>query len=336
MAPLEHYEQRATVPGTLLITEATFISKSSVGRDNGPGIYNETQISRWKEITDAVHKKGSFIYCQIWHLGRAGWPRIHEANGNKLKSSSALRINETTGLPEEMTEEDIWEVINDFATAAKNAVKAGFDGVELHGANGYLIDQFLQDVSNKRTDSWGGSIENRARFAVEATKAVVNAIGADRTAIRLSPFSDFQSMGMEDSNLYPQFEYLAQQLKPLNLSYLHLVEPRISGNTESSCGAGQSLDFLFKLWDNQTPIMLAGGYLPESAMRAVDEMWKDYDVIIAFGRYFISNPDLVFRIKEGIRFADYDRSTFYTKKSAEGYIDLPFSEQYRAMYEAKA
>ncbi|TGJ82045.1 hypothetical protein E0Z10_g6717 [Xylaria hypoxylon] len=329
----DHYEQRAAVPGTLLITEATFISKSAVGRDNGPGLYSEAQIARWKEITDAVHEKGSFIYCQIWHIGRAGWPEIHEAMGTKLKSSSAVRIDETTGLPEEMTEEDIWEVIGDFAKAAENAMAAGFDGVELHGANGYLIDQFTQDTCNKRTDTWGGSIENRARFAMEATKAVVNAIGADKTAIRLSPFSDYQSMGMEDP--YPQFEYLVEQLKPLGLSYLHLVEPRISGSIDAECGAGHSLDFLIKLWNNQSPVVLAGGFTSLSAIQGVDETWKDFDIIIAFGRYFISNPDLVFRLREGIEFAKYDRSTFYTR-TAEGYIDLPFSDQYRAAYRQEA
>ncbi|KAI0906820.1 NADH:flavin oxidoreductase/NADH oxidase [Ustulina deusta] len=330
----EYYEQRAAVAGTLLITEATFISRSAVCQVNVPGLYSEAQIARWKEITDAVHNKGSFIYCQLWHLGRAGSPKIHEAMGTKLKSSSAVRISETRGLPEEMTEEDIWEVIGDFAKAAKNAMIAGFDGVELHGANGYLIDQFTQDTCNKRTDAWGGSIENRARFAVEATKAVVNAIGADKTAIRLSPFSDFQSMGMEDP--YPQFEYLVKQLKPLNLSFLHLVEPRISGNIESECGAGHSLEFLIKLWNNQSPILLAGGYLPDSAIRVADETWKDFDVVVAFGRYFISNPDLVFRLREGIEFTKYDRSTFYTHKKAEGYIDFPFSDQYRAAYEENA
>ncbi|KAJ3560299.1 hypothetical protein NPX13_g9352 [Xylaria arbuscula] len=309
----EYYEQRASVPGTLLITEATFISRSAVCRDNGPGIYTEAQIARWKEVTDAVHKRGSFIYCQIWHLGRAGWPKIHEAMGTKFKAPSAVRLNETAGLPEEMTEEDIWEIINDFAAAAKNAIEAGFDGVELHGANG---------------------VENRARFAIEVTKAVVNAIGADKTAIRLSPFSDFQNMGMEDP--YPQFEYLAQQLKPFSLSYLHLVEPRISGNTETSYGAGHSLEFLIKLWNNQSPIILAGGFSPESAIQTVDDTWKDYDVLVAFGRYFISNPDLVFRIKQGIKFAQYDRETFYTYKAAEGYTDLPFSDQFRAVYETKA
>ncbi|KAI0097909.1 NADH:flavin oxidoreductase/NADH oxidase [Nemania sp. FL0031] len=324
----EYYGQRATVPGTLLITEATYISRSAVGRHSLPGIYSKAQIARWREVTDAVHKKGSFIYCQLWHLGRAGLPGVHEAIGTKFKSSSAVGINQTTGTPEEMTEEDIWEVISNFAKAARNAIAAGFDGVELHGANGYLIDQFIQDTCNKRTDSWGGSVSNRARFAVEVTKAVVDAIGADKTAIRLSPFSDFQGMGMKDP--YAQFEYVVRELKPLNLAYLHLVEPRISGDVDAGCGVGHSLGFLIKVWHNQSPIILAGGFLPESALRTADETWKDFDIMIAFGRYFISNPDLVFRLKEGIEFAKYDRSSFYTTKP-EGYIDYPVSDQYRGI-----
>ncbi|KAJ8126528.1 hypothetical protein O1611_g7110 [Lasiodiplodia mahajangana] len=328
----EYYGQRATVPGTLLITEAAYISRSAVGRYSMPGIYSKAQIARWKEITDAVHKKGSYIYCQLWHLGRAGCVEIHETMGARLKSSSAVRVNETADIPEEMMEEDIWEVIGDFVKAAENAIAAGFDGVELHGANGYLIDQFIQDTCNKRTDSWGGSVSRRARFAVEVTKAVVNAIGADKTAIRLSPFSDFQGMGMKDP--YTQFAHVARELKPLNLSYLHLVEPRISGDVDAGCGAGHSLGFLVKLWNNQSPIILAGGFLPESARRAADETWKDFDIIIAFGRYFISNPDLVFRLREGIEFAKYDRSTFYTTKP-EGYIDYPVSDQYLALLDRK-
>jgi NADPH2 dehydrogenase len=246
--------------------------------------------------------------------------------GTKLKSSSAVPIDETSGMPEAMTEADIWQAISDYATAAKNAMAAGFDGVELHGANGYLIDQFTQDTCNQRTDAWGGSVEKRARFAVEATRAVVEAVGADRTAIRLSPFSDYGSMGMRDP--YPQFEYLVKQLKPLNLAYLHLIEPRVSGNRDTDCAAGQDLGFLIRLWDNQSPVILAGGFKPDSAFKTVDETWKDYDVAIAFGRYFIPNPDLVFRIKEGVEFAKYDRDTFYTPKKAEGYIDYPFSDQY--------
>lgn len=277
-----------------------------------------------------MHEKGSFIYCQLWHLGRAGWPEVHAEMGARLRSSSAApMVDERGETPEAMTEADIWGVVADFARAAQNAVAAGFDGVELHGANGYLIDQFTQDRCNTRTDGWGGSIANRARFAVEVTKAVVEAVGGDKVGVRLSPFSDFQGMGMADP--YAQFEHLVARLKPLGLAYLHLVEPRISGNVDADCGAGDSLASLIRLWDNRSPVVLAGGFLPATAARAVDEAWRDFDVVVAFGRYFVSNPDLVFRLREGVEFAPYDRSTFYTPKKPEGYIDIPNSDRYRAV-----
>lgn len=227
----DYYTQRASTPGTLLITEATLISERAAGRRNVPGIWTKGQIAGWKSIVDAVHGRGCFIFCQLWELGRAGWPEVYESLGYKMKSSSAVRIDETRGVPEEMTEEEITQVIREFAAAARNAMAAGFDGVEIHGGNGYLVDQFLQDTCNKRTDGWGGSIEKRARFAVEVTKAVVDAVGADRTAIRLSPFSDYLGMLMEDP--VPQFEYLIEQLKPVGLAYLHLIEARV-GNDDST------------------------------------------------------------------------------------------------------
>ncbi|KAI1827849.1 NADH:flavin oxidoreductase/NADH oxidase, partial [Xylaria intraflava] len=325
----EYYEQRAAVPGTLLIAEATTISRSAISRYHDPNLVTEAQIAGWREITDSVHRKGCFIYCQIWHLGRAGQPEVHKALGSKYKSSSAVPLEGRAGVPEEMTEEDIWEIIGDFAATAKAAIAAGFDGVEIHGAHGYLVDQFTQDKCNKRTDGWGGSIEKRARFALEVAKSVANAVGGNRTGIRLSPFCDFQGMGMK--NLHPQFEYLVKHLKPLNLAYLHLVEPRISGDREGDCGAGEDLGFLIRLWNNQSPVILAGGYKTESAYKSV-ETWKDFDVIIAFGRYFISNPDLVFRVKEDIEFSMYDRKTFYTPTKAEGYTDYPFSDRYLTQY----
>ncbi|RYP66730.1 hypothetical protein DL770_008748 [Monosporascus sp. CRB-9-2] len=324
----EYYEQRASVPGTMLITEATAISKGTVGIKNVPGIWSEAQTSAWKDVVDAVHKKGSFIYLQLWHMGRAGQPEVHQELGTKLKSSSAVPINEASATPEEMTEDEIKQTIREFANAAKNAAKAGFDGVEIHGANGYLIDQFTQDNCNRRTDSWGGSIENRARFAIEVTKAVVEAIGADKTGIRLSPFSTFQSMLMKDP--YPQFEYLVRQLKALNLAFLHLVEPRVAGNTEEDVDPRFELGTFVKIWDNQSPIVVAGGFTAESAAEAVEETYKGYDIIVAFGRYFISNPDLVFRLKTAVDLAKYDRSTFYLPKSPKGYIDYPFSSKFLA------
>ncbi|ETS84613.1 hypothetical protein PFICI_02638 [Pestalotiopsis fici W106-1] len=324
----EYYTQRAAVPGTLLISEATFISEQAAGRRNVPGIWTDAQVAGWKPITDAVHEKGCFMYCQIWHLGRAGWPDVHKSLGHRVLSSSAVAIDETRPVPEAMTEDDIWTVISDYATAAKRAMAAGFDGVEIHGANGYLADQFLQDNCNRRQDAWGGSVENRARFHLEVTKAVVEAIGAHRTAVRLSPFSDYLGMLMDDP--LPTFEYLVRELRSFKLAYLHLIEARITGNDDGDCGGSNDCSSLIKAWENKSPIVLAGGFQPDSARRAVDETYKDYDIAIGFGRYYISNPDLVFRIKEGIELVKYNRLHFYTPKLAEGYIDYAYSPQYLA------
>jgi NADPH2 dehydrogenase len=322
----EYYEQRACIPGTLIISEATIIAKNAVGRRNVPGIWSEEQVVAWREITEMIHAKGCAIYCQLWHQGRSGHRNVLEAEGYKLLSSSAIPISPEDETPEAMTEEDIQETIRDYAAAAKNAIAAGFDGVEIHGANGYLPDQFLQTTCNQRTDSWGGSIENRARFHLEVTKAVINAIGAERTGMRLSPYSDFNAMLMDEPE--PTFEYLLKELKPLGLAYLHLIEARIKGNDDADCGGQKSVDWMVKMWDNSSPIVLAGGFLPESAKTAADETYKDYNVIIAFGRYFVANPDLVFRVKEGVPLVRYDRTVFYTPMEAKGYIDYPFSQQY--------
>ncbi|KAI4595300.1 hypothetical protein KJ359_006974 [Pestalotiopsis sp. 9143b] len=325
----EYYAQRAAVPGTLLISEATFISEKAAGRRNVPGIWADAHVAGWKPITDAVHAKGCFMYCQIWHLGRAGWPDVHQSLGHRVLSSSAAALDEDwAAAPEAMTEGEIWEVIGDYASAATRAMAAGFDGVEIHGANGYLPDQFLQDKCNRRQDAWGGSVEKRARFHLEVTRAVVDAIGANRTAIRLSPFSDYLGMLMDDP--LPTFEYLVRQLRQFSLAYLHLIEARITGNDDSDCGGNSDCSSLVKAWGNRSPIVLAGGFQPDSARQAVDETYKDYDIAIGFGRYYISNPDLVFKIKEGIELDKYDRSHFYTPKLAKGYIDYAYSPQYLA------
>ncbi|KAF2998248.1 hypothetical protein E8E13_006084 [Curvularia kusanoi] len=228
--------------------------------------------------------------------------------------------------PDAMTEDDIQGTIADYATAAKNAIAAGFDGVEIHGANGYLPDQFLQTTCNKREDAWGGSIENRARFHLEVTKAVVAAVGAERTAIRLSPYSDFNGMLMDEPE--PTFEYLLTELKSLGLSYLHLIEARIKGNDDADCGGQKSVAWMVKMWDNASPVVLAGGFKPLSAKKTVDTVYQEYNVIVAFGRYFVANPDLVFRVREGIDLSEYDRAVFYTPKLPEGYVDYPHSQQF--------
>jgi len=322
----EYYAQRACVPGTLIITEATFISPEASGYPNIPGIWREDQISAWKNIVDAVHKKGGIIFLQLWALGRTASPDFKKSEGTgDLVSASDVPMSDNSPAPRPMTEEEIQTYIKQYAQAAKNAVEgAGFDGVEIHGANGYLIDQFTQDVSNRRTDRWGGSIENRARFAIEVSKAVVEAVGAQKTGIRLSPWSVFQGMRMEDP--IPQFSYLMQELKKLQLGYVHLVESRIAGNADVE--KTEKIDPFIDIWDGTSPILVAGGFKPASARTAADQEYKGKDVMVVFGRYFISTPDLVYRMEKGIDFTPYDRDTFYKAKSTEGYLDYPFSQEW--------
>lgn len=321
----DYYEQRAAVPGTLLITEGTFISQRAGGAPNVPGIYNDAQIAAWKKITDAVHSRGSYIYLQLWALGRAADPDVLKAEGNyRVVSSSATPLSAGSATPLALTEPEILEWIADYAQAARNAIAAGFDGVEIHAANGYLIDQFSQDTCNTRTDAWGGSVENRARFALEVTRAVVDAVGPDRTGIRFSPWSTFQGMRMNDPK--PQFLYLAQQTAKLSLAYAHVVESRIAGNADVE--AADQLDFFLEAYANASPVIIAGGYKAESAYQAVDAKYRGYDAVIGFGRPFISNPDLPFRVKERIPFLPYRRDTFYVPKDPKGYIDYGFSTEF--------
>jgi NADPH2 dehydrogenase len=322
----DYYAQRGSVPGTLLITEGTLITARAGGYPNIPGIYTDAQITAWKEITDAVHAKGSHIYLQLWALGRVANPDFLTANnsGHELISSSATPASADSATPRALSESEIHEWIADYAQAARNAIAAGFDGVEIHAANGYLIDQFTQDTCNQRTDAWGGSVERRARFAIEVTRAVVDAVGAERTGIRFSPFSPFQGMLMADPK--PQFEYLARQMAALKLAYVHLVEARISGNADVEQGG--DLEFFFKAYGKASPVIVAGGYKAESAVEAVDGKYKEYDVIVGVGRPFISNPDLVFRVKEGIPLVPYDRDMFYLVKDPKGYVDYKFCEEF--------
>ena len=317
----EYYVQRASTHGTLIIAEATQISPNHSIEGNAPGLWSKAQIDGWRKITDAVHAKGSFIYCQLFAPGRAG-----AKEGYPLYSSSPTPMEPGASVPQEMTEAEIWACIAEFGAAAKNAIEAGFDGIELHGANGYLIDQFTQDTCNKRTDAWGGSVENRSRFILEITKAVVEAIGGDRVGVRLSPWSTFQAMKMSGDVALEQFSHIIGGLKALRLAYLHIVESRVINNID--CEKKEGLEFAFDIWQNQSPILLAGGFTAENARQAVDKDHKDHDVLVVFGRFFISNPDLVFRIRHGIKPSQYDRSTFYTPIQSKGYIDYPFSKEY--------
>ncbi|KAH0424425.1 hypothetical protein CcaCcLH18_11551 [Colletotrichum camelliae] len=339
----KYYADRASTPGTLLISEATAVSPADIGDLNLPGFSTEAERAAWKQVFDAVHAKGSYIFQQLWSLGRAADPDFVKGRGYKYCSSSDVQMTGRPVPPEPLTEDEIWVKINAWRDAAKKVVAGGGDGVEIHGAHGYLVDQFTRDSANKRTDKWGGSVENRARFLLEIVKACVEEIGAERVALRLSPFATFQESYSTDPDTWEQTIYVVRELKKAGykLAYISLVEavgnpvnlgivPRQPTDDVQPFAEDrpQTLDFILEEWDNISPVVVAGGYLGDSARWAVDERYKKWDVAVAFGRYFISNPDLVFRVKNNVPFTPYDRSTFYLKKSNEGYNTWEFSEEY--------
>lgn len=320
----EYYSQRASVPGTLIITEGVLVSEAACGGfAYGPGIWSEEQVAAWKTITEEVHRKGCFIFCQLFAMGRAATVKEAETDGVSIVGPSAIPIAEGAPVPREMTIEEIKQTVADFAAASNNAVIAGFDGIECHGGNGYLGDQFIQDVSNSRDDEYGGTVENRSRFMNEIMKVAVDAMGHDRVGLRLTPWSSFQGMKME--NPIPQFTDVINKARKLNLAYLHLVESRISGAQD--CKGGEQLDFAYNIWDG--PLLIAGGYNVAEAKRLVDEKYPNKDIVVIFGRYFLANPDLVYRIKGNLELNPYERKTFYTNNSV-GYVDYPFSTEYLA------
>ncbi|PRP75622.1 hypothetical protein PROFUN_07988 [Planoprotostelium fungivorum] len=319
---VEYYAQRAITPGTLIITEATFIAPEAGGIANVPGIWSDEQVAAWNKITDAVHEKSSFIYMQLWALGRVANPDILSKTGHKVVSASNIPASDKHVTPTALDKEGIQHFKSLYVQAAKNAIRAGFDGVEVHGANGYLIDQFLQTNSNDRTDEYGGSEENRTRFALEVMEAVAAEIGQEKTALRISPFSTFQGMGMSDPK--PTFSHLTRQLieRVPRLSYLHVVEARIAGNADVTPHPGASCDFLYDIWSPR-PFFIAGGFKVKDALQVVEEK----EVAVVFGRYFISNPDLPLRIKYNIELEPYNRETFYVPgpQNKKGYTDYPYS-----------
>ncbi|KAL9948281.1 hypothetical protein D7B24_003227 [Verticillium nonalfalfae] len=318
----QYYGQRASTPGTLLVSEGTFIAPEHGGYANVPGIYNEEQVEAWRKVTDAVHDKGSFIVCQLWALGRTASVDVSEKEEIMFRSSGNIAVDADRPAPAPLTLEEIKSTAQQYAQAAKNAMRAGFDAVELHGANGYLIDQFLQDTANNRTDTYGGSVDNRSRFALEMVQAVCDAVGPERTGIRFSPWSTFNAMKMK--NPIPQFTDIIKKLNPLKLAYIHLVESRIAGNLDVE--AADSLAFAVEA--REGPLLIAGGYTPQTARRLVDEDFPDKDIVVGFGRFFISTPDLPFRIKTGLELNKYNRDTFYTPMSTVGYTDYPFSKEF--------
>ncbi|KAK1240361.1 hypothetical protein MKX07_004389 [Trichoderma sp. CBMAI-0711] len=298
----EYYLQRTSLPGGLIIAESTSVAKHHGGMSYTSAIWGEEHLMAF---------------------GRAAQPLAAEEDGFMIKGHSAIPF-EGGATPEEMMAEDIKSTIEDYVRAAKNAMRAGFDGIELYAANGYLLDQFIQDVSNKRTDEYGGSIEDRNRLVVEIAQAVSDAVGAERVGIKLSPWSDFQGMRME--NPVPQFTDLIKRVNDIGIGYLNLIESRVSG-VDYTDGT-ETLDWAWAVWDKA--VIATGGYLPETALELV-ERDSARDIVVAFGRRYVSNPDLPFRIQRGLELNPYDRSTFYKVGAPEGLIDYPFSKEYLAL-----
>jgi N-ethylmaleimide reductase len=313
-----YYAQRASAG--LIITEATQISAQAQGYQDTPGIYTQKQVDAWRKVTDAVHANGGKIFVQLWHVGRISHVDI-QPNGLAPVAPSAIRAESKVFVnndfadvsePRALEIDEIPGIIADFRHAAANAVKAGFDGVEIHGANGYLLEQFLKDGANQRTDSYGGSVENRARLLLEVTEAVCNEIGADRTGVRISPVSPANAISI--SNPQEQYDYVADKLNDLGIVYLHVVEGATGGARDYAPFDYSSLRQRFK-----NTYMGNNGYTVELAAAHLAEGKVD---LFAIGRPFISNPDLVERWQTGAALNELDGSTLYGG-GAKGYTDYP-------------
>ncbi|MDN3988738.1 alkene reductase [Zwartia vadi] len=321
----EYYSQRASAG--LIISEAAQISTLGKGYPGTPGIYSDAQVAGWKKVTDAVHGKGGKMVCQLWHVGRISHSSLHPIEGLPVAPSAIAPTGKVYTAtwqlaeyetPRPLSLSEIPALIQDYVHAAQQAKAAGFDGVEVHGANGYLLDQFLHDGSNNRNDQYGGSIENRSRLLLEVLHAVINVWGADRVGVRLSPYGTFNDMS--DHDTMGLFTHLIGQLNPLGLAYLHLIEPRstMAGGTDKVKEDQPSTSALFRpLYKGK--IIAAGGFDREGAEQFVSNGLAD---AIAFGRFFISNPDLPKRLAENSPLNPYDRSTFYGG-GAKGYVDYP-------------
>jgi N-ethylmaleimide reductase len=320
---VEYYSQR-TSRGGLIISEATPVSIRGYGYAGAPGIYSDSQIAGWRRVTDAVHAKGGRMFLQLWHVGRQSHTDL-QPNGEAPVAPSAIAAEGYAytkqgevpfSMPRALALQEIPGIIEEFRAGAERALRAGFDGVEIHGANGYLPDQFLQDGTNKRTDEYGGPIENRARLLLEITQAAVSVWGADRVGVRLSPSSTYGSMS--DSDPTATFGYVAGQLDRLGIAYLHVVEPRIKGTEDVAKGQAPVASQQLRQKFSHT-LIAAGGFNGESASAIVAAGDAD---LVAFGRHFLANPDLPERLRRKLPLNRYDRSTFYGG-DGRGYIDYP-------------
>ncbi|KAK0492507.1 hypothetical protein EDD18DRAFT_1310874 [Armillaria luteobubalina] len=312
LAPLQ-----PLVPGSLLITEGTMVAPKASGVPALPEIWTEKQISAWTEIVDGVHAQGSYIYMQIAAFGRQASPEYLESRDSTFPHVGASALPHAPDAPilREMTKEEINEYVEFFGIATANAVhKAGFDGVKILGANGFLVDQFLQSASNIRDDEYGGSVQKRVRFPLEIIERVVKEVGADRGGAQAESMESWCRTG----DPIPTFSYLTMRVKELYLdfAYIHVVEARVDGATDLSpedIRAFETNDFIRNICAPK-PLISAGGYTRESGMQAAD----DKGGLIAYGRWYLSNPDLVTRLEKNIPFTKYDRSTFYVPGDASG------------------
>ncbi|MFZ6768043.1 alkene reductase [Undibacterium sp. Di26W] len=311
----EYYSQRASAG--LIVTECTMVAENTSAFYAEPGIYNAEQVAAWKVVTDAVHAKGGKIFMQIWHAGRAAVPAFNNGIENVAPSAIAIDSEVQTpngkipnAVPRALRLDEIPALVAAYVQGAKNAIAAGFDGVEVHGANGYLIDQFLRDSANQRTDNYGGSIENRARFLFEVLTAVNAAIGSDKVGLRLSPLNSYNSM--KDNDPLALISYLTTRLNDFKLAYLHLMR--------SDFFQAQTGDVLTIARENYKGVLIGNmGYNAEEANQAISSGKLD---AIAFGTSFLANPDLPARIKQGAALNAPDASTFYSP-GAKGYTDYP-------------
>jgi N-ethylmaleimide reductase len=315
---IEYYGQRASAG--LLITEASQVSQQGQGYQDTPGIYSKEQVAGWRKITDRVHQSGGRIFIQLWHVGRVSHTSL-QPNGGAPVAPSAIRANGKTFVggaftdisePRALALEEIPGIIESFRRGAANAMAAGFDGVEIHGANGYLLDQFARDSSNRRTDAYGGPIENRARLMLEVSRAVAAEAGAERTGIRISPVTPANDVS--DSDPQPLFDHIVDHLNALKLVYIHVIEGATGGPRDIAPFDYGSLRKRF-----EGAYLANNGYDLELANKVLSESAAD---LIAFGKPFISNPDLVERLKSGAPLNAPDKATFYGG-GAKGYTDYP-------------
>lgn len=317
---VEYYRQRAGAG--LIITEAAQITPEGKGYAWTPGIYSPAQISGWKAVTDAVHAEGGNIVLQLWHVGRISHTALQPDGQAPVAPSAEAAKSKTfdgenfvsTSTPRALRLDEMPRIVADYRTAAANARDAGFDGVEIHAANGYLLDQFLRDTSNHRTDAYGGSIENRARLLDEVMGAVVDVWGPGRVGVRISPWSNANSVGI-DSDTPALFAHVADLMNGHDLAYVHMVEGQTGGDRDAA-----PADALKALRAQiRAPYMANNGYDRARALAAVATGWAD---MVAFGRPFIANPDLVERLRRDAPLNDLDQATLYGG-GAEGYTDYP-------------